>query len=82
MSPDDMRLRRVVALVAGLNLAYFCIEFAVARGIGSVSLFADSIDFLEDARVNALILLALTWSARARATMPFHDEPRRGLAGI
>ncbi len=34
-------LRRVVRLVAILNLAYFGIEFAVALAIGSVSLFAD-----------------------------------------
>jgi Co/Zn/Cd efflux system component len=30
------------------NLSYFVVEFAVAVAIGSVSLFADSIDFLED----------------------------------
>ena len=44
-------LRRVVRLVAILNLAYFGIEFAVALAIGSVALFADSIDFLEDAMI-------------------------------
>src|SRR3954452_20262075 len=60
-------LRRVVALVAGLNLAYFGVEFAVAHAIGSVSLFADSIDFLEDASVNSLILMAIGWSPRNRA---------------
>jgi Co/Zn/Cd efflux system component len=60
-------LRRVVRLVAILNLAYFGIEFAVAIAIGSVSLFADSIDFLEDASVNFLILVALGWSAARRA---------------
>src|ERR1700674_4481243 len=60
-------LRRTVTLVALLNLAYFGIEFAVARAIGSVSLFADSIDFLEDATLNGLILIALGWSARRRS---------------
>jgi Co/Zn/Cd efflux system component len=60
-------LRRVVALVAALNLGYFFVEFAVALAIGSVSLFADSVDFLEDTSINLLILLALGWSARARA---------------
>jgi len=59
-------LRQAVRLVAILNLAYFGIECAVALSIGSVSLFADSIDFLEDASVNFLVL-ALAWSARARA---------------
>jgi len=72
-TPDNeaAALRRVVAWVMALNLAYFGVEFAIARRIGSVSLFADSIDFLEDASVNALILLALGWSRQ-----------RRGMVGI
>lgn len=70
ISPEmDSNLRRIVRLVAVLNLGYFGIEFAVARTIGSVSLFADSIDFLEDASVNFLILLALGWSALSRARL-------------
>ena len=63
----DQALRRVVAVVALLNLGYFGIEFAVALAIGSVSLFADSVDFLEDAAINGLILVALGWSTRRRA---------------
>jgi Co/Zn/Cd efflux system component len=54
-------------LVALLNLSYFGVEFAVALFIGSVSLFADSIDFLEDATVNGLILVALGWNAHRRS---------------
>ena len=65
----DRALRRTVIVVALLNLGYFGIEFAVAVAIGSVSLFADSIDFLEDATINALILAALGWSPRARAAV-------------
>ncbi|MBI1201887.1 MAG: cation transporter [Rhodopseudomonas sp.] len=63
----DAKLRRVVAFVAALNLSYFVVEFSVALTIKSVSLFADSIDFLEDTSVNLLILLALGWTARNRA---------------
>jgi Co/Zn/Cd efflux system component len=62
-------LRRIVIMVAALNLAYFGVEFAVALAIGSVSLFADSIDFLEDASINLLIALALGWSAIGRARL-------------
>jgi Co/Zn/Cd efflux system component len=62
-------LKRAVSCALALNLVYFALEFAVARRIASVSLFADSIDFLEDASVNALILLALPWSARRRGTV-------------
>jgi Co/Zn/Cd efflux system component len=60
-------LRRAVVAVALLNLAYFGVEFAVAIRIGSVSLFADSIDFLEDTSINLLIALAVGWTARRRA---------------
>ena len=60
-------LRRAVALVGLANIAYFFVEFGVARHIGSVALFADSVDFLEDAAVNLLIFVALAWSARRRA---------------
>ena len=65
----NLPLRHTVIVVALLNLGYFGVEFAVARAIGSVSLFADSIDFLEDASVNVLIAVALGWSARRRAAV-------------
>ena len=64
---SDAGLRRVVLGVALANLAYFAVEFGVARRIGSVSLFADSVDFLEDAAVNFLIAVALGWSIKNRA---------------
>jgi Co/Zn/Cd efflux system component len=69
-------LRRAVTCVALLNLGYFGIEFAVALAIGSMSLFADSVDFLEDASVNLLIMIALGWSPAARARIGM------GLAAI
>lgn len=68
-SQSSHSLRRAVTFVALLNLLYFGVEFGVARSIGSVSLFADSVDFLEDASVNLLILLALAWSTRSRARL-------------
>jgi len=61
--------RRAALIVALLNLSYFGVEFAVALAIGSVSLFADSIDFLEDTAVNLLIVLALGWSAQRRSAV-------------
>ena len=48
----------------------------MALAISSVSLFADSVDFLEDTSVNFLILVALGWSARRRAKVGM------GLAAI
>ncbi|WP_089174972.1 cation transporter [Bosea sp. AS-1] len=75
-SDQPTGLRRIVGLVAALNLGYFGVEFAVALAIGSVSLFADSVDFLEDASVNLLILHGLGWSVRNRARLGM------ALAGI
>lgn len=62
----DQSFRRAVLIVTLANLSYFFVEVAVALHIGSVSLFADSIDFLEDASVNFLILIAIGWSAVGR----------------
>jgi Co/Zn/Cd efflux system component len=69
MGKTEVALRRTVLIVAALNLGYFFVEFAVAWAIGSVSLLGDSADFLEDASINLLILLGLTWSAQARARL-------------
>ena len=69
-------LRRVALIVALLNLAYFTVEIAASSRIGSVALYADSADFLEDAAVNILIVVALGWTLAARARLGF------GLAGI
>lgn len=72
----DPALRRTVVTVAGLNLAGFAVEVVVAVAIGSVALVADSVDFLEDASVNALVALALGWPLARRA------RAGRVMAGI
>lgn len=64
---DPRLLRRTVLVVAGLNFAYFLVEVSVALAIGSVSLVADSVDFLEDTAINLLIALALGWPLARRA---------------
>jgi len=71
MSPDPAApaLRPVVARVAALNFGCFFIEIAVAVTIGSVALVMDSLDFLEDAAINLLIVAGLGWSARNRARL-------------
>ena len=78
MTPESpsVNLRRAVLTVALLNLGYFGIEFSVALSISSVSLFADSIDFLEDTSINLLIFFGMAWSLKARARLGM------GLAGI
>ena len=66
LNAGSTQVQKVVAVVIVLNLAYFGVEFAVAQAIESVSLFADSIDFLEDAAVSFLVLVALSWSIQKR----------------
>lgn len=41
----------------------------MALSIGAVSLFAESIDFLEDTSVNLLIFIGLSWSATAKSRL-------------
>lgn len=62
-----LTLRQAVLVVAILNAAYFVVEFLAARAVMSVSLFADSIDFLEDTSLSLLVLLAAAWPLRRRA---------------
>lgn len=62
-----LTLRQAVLVVAILNGVYFFVEFAAARVALSVSLFADSIDFLEDTSLSLLVFFAATWPLRRRA---------------
>jgi Co/Zn/Cd efflux system component len=50
-----------------LNLALLFIEGSAGLWIGSAALLADAGDFLEDAAVLGLALVAIGWSVRARA---------------
>ncbi|WIM09083.1 cation transporter [Enhydrobacter sp.] len=61
--------RRVLWAALAINLAMFAVEIGAGLGARSVSLLADSLDFLGDAAnygVSLLVLgLALRWRARA-----------------
>lgn len=61
------QFRIIIFLVALLNFLYFWVEYGVAIKIESVSLFADSIDFLEDSAINILILLSIGLSLYRRS---------------
>ena len=45
----NLQLKKITLFVGVINLVYFFVEFSFALKINSVSIFADSIDFLEDA---------------------------------
>lgn len=72
----DPRLATTARLVLALNLAYFAVEATVGLAIGSVSVLADSVDFLEDASVNLLILVSLGLAAHRHAR---HRHARLGM---
>jgi len=57
------------ALIAGawLNGIMFFAEGAIGLAIGSAALIADAVDFLEDAGMYSLAVVAIAWSARNRA---------------
>lgn len=59
-------MRRLVAVVAGLNLIGCVVEGVIAWRIGSVALFADAADFLEDFLINTLVLVAAGWPLASR----------------
>lgn len=68
--------RKTVAAVAGLNGFGAIVEVTIAIAIGSVALFADAADFLEDTLSNLLVLTALGWSVASRRKASY------ALAGI
>ena len=61
-----MDVKKAILCVILLNLSYFIIEFFSAYRIGSASLFADSIDFLEDSAINTIIFFSVSWSLKYR----------------
>lgn len=64
-----MKLRTTVIAVAIINLVWFFVQMSVALSIGSISLLADGVDYLEDTAVNLLIAIALGWSVKTRSRM-------------
>ncbi len=67
--PSNKQIKTAVLWVAILNGGYFAVEFLAGLATGSVSLIADSIDFLEDASINVLILVGFAFAAAARARL-------------
>lgn len=68
---DNLSQNRAILIVALLNFGYFFVEFFIALDITSVSLFADSIDFLEDAFTNFIILFGLYLSLQNRIKLGY-----------
>jgi hypothetical protein len=73
-------LRKTIRLVMALSLGYFGVEFAVALAIGSVSLLADGIDFLEDAS-GGVPSPGHGWACCSAAFCSFPASPRSEMPG-
>ena len=63
----DLGYRRALIVSAALNGAMFFVEGGVGLWIGSSALLADAMDFLEDAGIYSLAVVALAWLPRSRA---------------
>ena len=63
----DPAYRRALWIVVVLNLGFGVVEAVGGFLAGSQALKADSLDFLGDASITFVGLLALTWKKRARA---------------
>lgn len=80
--PANPLFRRVVAVALVLNALMFAVEFAGGVLAGSVSLFADSMDFLSDAVNYAITLAVLGLSARAKAGAALFKGLSLGAVGL
>lgn len=63
----DPGYRQALIVSAALNAVMFFAEGGVGLWIGSSALLADAVDFLEDAGIYSLAVVALAWLPRSRA---------------
>ncbi len=78
----DPRYRRALWVALVLNSLMFVIEFGASWTSGSVSLLADSIDFLGDAGNYALSLAVLAMALPVRSRVALFKAACMGLFGV
>lgn len=78
----DPAYRRALLLVVVLNLGFGLAELVGGFIADSQALKADSLDFLGDGSISLLGLLALAWSARARARVALSQGLFLGGLGL
>ena len=78
----DPAYRGALIVCASLNLAMLFVEDSVGLLIGSAALLADAVDFLEDAAVLSLAIVALNWSISSRAKAGLVQGLAMGAVGI
>jgi Co/Zn/Cd efflux system component len=75
-------LKAAIVWALVLNGGYFFVEFFAGLATDSVALIADSIDFLEDASINLLILVGFALAAVARARLGSVLAVTIGVPGV
>jgi cation diffusion facilitator family transporter len=78
----DQKYRRILWIALIINFAMFVIEIIFSLQSKSVSLLADSIDFLGDAANYGISLWVLAMSVKARATASLFKAACMALFGI
>lgn len=78
----DPAYRTALTIVVVLNLAFGLCELVGGFIADSQALKADSLDFLGDGSISLLGLIALAWSARARARVALTQGLFLGALGI
>jgi cation diffusion facilitator family transporter len=78
----DQKYRRILWIALIVNFAMFVIEIIFSLQSKSVSLLADSIDFLGDAANYGISLWVLAMSVKARATASLFKAACMALFGI
>ena len=81
-APADPRYRRALWIALILNAVMFAVELGAAWASASVSLLADSIDFMGDAGNYALSLAVLGMAASSRARAALFKGACMGAFGI
>lgn len=79
---ENPAYRRALWIVVALNLGFGILELVGGFIANSQALKADSLDFLGDGSISLVGLLALSWSARARAQVAFVQGGFLGVLGI
>jgi cation diffusion facilitator family transporter len=78
----DPAYRRALLIVVVLNLGFGVAELVGGFVADSQALKADSLDFLGDGSISFIGLLALAWSARARARVALSQGLFLGTLGV
>jgi cation diffusion facilitator family transporter len=79
---EEPAYRRALSIVVALNLVFGMCELIGGFLAHSQALKADSLDFLGDGSITLMGLMALAWSARARAQVALTQGLFLGVLGL